>query len=111
MARPRYYTPQLERPLVTALYHAAKARRIPMTRLASLLLREGLQRLELGSGEGGYLVSEGRLGLILPPKRLIGSQRCEEPGHFGRAFSCGRTTKSELVPQIPRHARAASRGH
>ena len=39
MARAPYYTPQLERPLVTALYHAAKARRIPMTRLASSLVR------------------------------------------------------------------------
>jgi len=48
MARARYYTPQLERPLVTALYHAAKAQRIPMTRLASSLVREGLARL----GEG-----------------------------------------------------------
>ena len=35
MAHARYYSPLLERPLITALYHAAKARRIPMTRLAS----------------------------------------------------------------------------
>ena len=45
MAQSRYYTPRLERPLITALYHAAKAQRIPMTRLASSLVREGLQRL------------------------------------------------------------------
>ena len=51
MARARYYTPPLERPLVTALYHAAKARRIPMTQLASSLVREGLARL--GEGDGG----------------------------------------------------------
>jgi hypothetical protein len=43
MAQSRCYTPQLERSLVTALYHAAKARRIPMTRLASLLMHEGLE--------------------------------------------------------------------
>ena len=42
MARARYYTPPLDRDLVTSLYHAAKARRIPMTRLASSLVREGL---------------------------------------------------------------------
>jgi len=45
MAQSRYYSPRLERPLITALYHAAKARRIPMTRFASSLVREGLERL------------------------------------------------------------------
>ena len=39
MARARYYSPQLDRDLVTSLYHAAQARRIPMTRLASSLVR------------------------------------------------------------------------
>ena len=37
--------PRLERPLITALYHAAKAQRIPMTQLASSLVREGLERI------------------------------------------------------------------
>jgi|688.fasta_scaffold233854_4 hypothetical protein len=45
MAHSRYYSPRLERPLISALYHAAKARRIPMTRFASSLVREGLERL------------------------------------------------------------------
>jgi hypothetical protein len=45
MAQSRHYSPRLERPLITALYHAAKARRIPMTRLASSLVREGLERI------------------------------------------------------------------
>ena len=45
MAQSRYYSPRLERPLITALYHAAKAQRIPMTRLASSLVREGLERI------------------------------------------------------------------
>ena len=53
MARPRYYTPPLDRDLVSCLYHAAKARRIPMTRLASSLVREGLARL----GEGDEIES------------------------------------------------------
>ena len=47
MARAPYYTRQLDRPLVTALYHAAKSRRIPMTRLAPSLLREGLARTRI----------------------------------------------------------------
>ena len=45
MAQVRYYSPRLERPLISALYHAAKARRIPMTQLASSLVREGLERI------------------------------------------------------------------
>jgi hypothetical protein len=45
MAQSRHYSPRLERPLITALYHAAKARCIPMTRLASSLVREGLERI------------------------------------------------------------------
>ena len=45
MAHPRYYTPRLDRDLVTQLFFAAKSRRIPMTRLASTLVREGLARL------------------------------------------------------------------
>ena len=52
MARAPYYTPQLDRDLVTSLYHLAKTRRIPMTRLASSLVREGLARLgESADGE------------------------------------------------------------
>ena len=51
MAQARYYTPRLDRHLISPLYHAAKARRIPMTRLASSLVREGLARL--GKGDGG----------------------------------------------------------
>jgi len=45
----RYYTPRLDRDLISLLYHAAKARRIPMTRFASSLVREGLARLVGGS--------------------------------------------------------------
>ena len=51
MAQERYYTPQLDRDLITSLYHAAKARNVPMTRLASSLVRDGLARL--GESEGG----------------------------------------------------------
>ena len=59
MARPRHYSPQLDRPLITALYHAAKARRIPMTRFASSLVREGLERLaEPASSETSFVREE-----------------------------------------------------
>ena len=59
MSQSLYYSPRLERPLITALYHAAKAQRIPMTRLASLLVREGLQRLgESASSESTFVREE-----------------------------------------------------
>lgn len=42
MSRLRHYSPQLSRLVVSALYHEAKGRRIPMTRLADQLLHEAL---------------------------------------------------------------------
>jgi len=50
MAQPPYYSPRLDRDLISQLYHAARGRREPMTRLASALVREGLARLA-GSDE------------------------------------------------------------
>jgi hypothetical protein len=47
----RYYSPQLERDLITSLYHTARSRRVPMTRLASMLVRDGLARM--GGNDGG----------------------------------------------------------
>jgi hypothetical protein len=58
MAQKRVYSPQLERDLISPLYHAAKARRIPMTRLASELIREGLARLGVSDGESCVLREE-----------------------------------------------------
>ena len=58
MAQSRYYSPRLERPLISALYHAAKARRIPMTRLASSLVREGLERIAQPTGSETAFVRE-----------------------------------------------------
>ena len=54
----RFYTPQLDRDLVTLLYHTAKSRRMPMTRLASALVREGLARLEKGTVNECTIVRE-----------------------------------------------------
>ena len=42
MARAKYYSPRLARDLISLLYHQAKAERVPMTALASRLVREGL---------------------------------------------------------------------
>ena len=59
MAHARYYSPRLERPLIAALYYAAKAKRIPMTRLASSLVREGLERIaEPAGGETAFVREE-----------------------------------------------------
>ncbi len=45
MARAKYYSPRLERSLISPLYHAAKAHQLPMTALASRLVAEGLSRI------------------------------------------------------------------
>lgn len=58
MAHARYYSPRLERPLISTLYHAAKARRTPMTRLASSLVREGLERMAEPAGSETAFVRE-----------------------------------------------------
>ena len=39
----KHYTPPLSRFIVCALYHEAKARKIPMTRLANDLVEAGLK--------------------------------------------------------------------
>ena len=43
MARPRHYSPQLSRFLVSVLYHQAKHRKIPMTKLTEDLLQNALR--------------------------------------------------------------------
>jgi hypothetical protein len=45
MAKALYYSPRLERDLISPLYHAAKAQGMPMTALASRLVAEGLLRM------------------------------------------------------------------
>jgi hypothetical protein len=42
MPRPRHYVPCISRQVVCALYHEAKRRRLPMTRLADQLLTGAL---------------------------------------------------------------------
>ena len=54
MPRPLYYSPRIRRDLITPLYHAAKKERVPMTKLASDLIAQGLQNRE----EEGTRVNE-----------------------------------------------------
>ena len=42
MAQAKYYSPRISRFMVSVLYHEAKRRQIPMTRLADELLRQQL---------------------------------------------------------------------
>ena len=46
MPRPRHYSPQLSRFMVSVLYHEAKRRRMPMTKLTDHLLRQALDGSE-----------------------------------------------------------------
>ena len=46
MAQARYYSPQISRFLVSVLYHEARRRQIPMTRLTDELLRQQLSGCE-----------------------------------------------------------------
>lgn len=41
----RYYSPRLDRALVSRLYHEAKVQRVPMTVLTNRLLESALSRL------------------------------------------------------------------
>ena len=46
MKRKGYYSPPLERELVTRLYHKARELRIPMTVLNNRIVLEALERME-----------------------------------------------------------------
>jgi len=74
LATAKFYSPRLDRDLISPLYHAAKSLRIPMTRLASTLIREGLDRLIDRGSLRTALVHEKRpaqhpQGLVLPNPR------------------------------------------
>lgn len=58
MASAKYYSPRLDRDLISPLYHAAKNRRVPMTRLASTLIREGLSQFTGSGSEETAIVRE-----------------------------------------------------
>ena len=46
MAKLSHYSPQLSRFIVSVLYHQAKAKKIPMTKLTDQLLRTALENTE-----------------------------------------------------------------
>ncbi len=58
MPQARYYSPRLDRDLISPLYHTAKRRREPMTKLTSALVREGLARLSGGGDENSAILRE-----------------------------------------------------
>lgn len=43
MARPNYYSPVIQRDLVGLLYHEAKRRKLPMTKLVDEILRKSMK--------------------------------------------------------------------
>ena len=43
MARPTHYSPVIQRDLVGLLYHEAKRRKLPMTKLVDELLRKAVK--------------------------------------------------------------------
>jgi hypothetical protein len=58
MAAAKYYSPRLQRDLISPLYHAAKSGRVPMTHLASAFVREGLARLSWSENQDSIVVRE-----------------------------------------------------
>lgn len=53
-----YYSPRLDRALITRLYHEAKAQRIPMTVLTNRLVASALSNLESGHSIESAIVAE-----------------------------------------------------
>ena len=43
MARPNHYSPVIQRDLVGLLYHEAKRRKLPMTKLVDRILRKAMK--------------------------------------------------------------------
>jgi hypothetical protein len=62
MARPKHYSPEIRRFLVSVLYHEAKGRGVPMTVLANQILGEGL-----AGTDGWKRAKEARLQENSPP--------------------------------------------
>lgn len=63
MARPSHYQPVISRPLVCALYHEGKRRRVPMTKLIEELLVGAL------SGTPGWMAASEQYPREMPPPK------------------------------------------
>ena len=68
MSRPTHYVPRIGRQLICALYHEAKHRRQPMTRLVEDLLTAGLQ------GTVGWQMAQNPS--LLPPESAASPAQC-----------------------------------
>ena len=62
MPRPNHYSPAIERFLVSVLYHEARHRKIPMTRLTNQILKT-----ELAQSVGWQLASQSIKSPAQPP--------------------------------------------
>lgn len=58
MAKATHYSPRINRFMVSVLYHEAKARRMPMTKLADQLLAQSLQGSESWTKAESSIVRE-----------------------------------------------------
>ena len=67
MAQAKYYSPRLDRALVTRLYHEAKAQRIPMTVLTNRLVESGLSYQRANTSERSIVAEE---PTVCDPARL-----------------------------------------
>jgi hypothetical protein len=64
MARPKHYSPAVNRFLVSVLYHEAKGRKVPMTVLTNQILQDGL------IGTEGWKIAEEMKLQEIPPQYL-----------------------------------------
>ena len=67
MPRPRHYTPQFSRFMVSVLYHEAKRRKVPVTKLTDHLLRQALDGSESWSEAASARIAEEAPPYPAPP--------------------------------------------
>ena len=73
MALLRHYSPAIDRFLVSCLYHEARERRMPMTRLVDELLRKEL------SGSTGWKKAEDQRSVRESPQSYQDRKDCRDP--------------------------------
>ncbi len=68
MSKAKYYSPRLEPDLIPVLYRERRRRKIPMTKLASRLIRTALRYEGLLGNEQAVRVAEGSVAPDRKPK-------------------------------------------
>lgn len=58
MARAKIYSAALDPTLISPLYHAAKCHGVPMTKLASTFVRDGLARMSQPERDESVIIRE-----------------------------------------------------